>query len=130
MKPLKITDLSVGDWVQGRTGTKAKILGIENWSDGYALNVRISEKDIGNVSLASAFCVPITPQILEQNGFKANEHSDKIYEYNEHNCLVQYFFVNNKLCIRNNNAIDVEIHSVHQLQHALRLAGVNKEIKL
>lgn len=34
MDKLKITDLSVGDWVSDKHGNCAKILGIENWSDG------------------------------------------------------------------------------------------------
>lgn len=126
MKQLKITDLSIGDWVD-IYGKVSQIRKISKVDFSGLITIWGASMPYG---LGAVIPIPITPQILEQNGFKANEHSDKVYEYNEHNCLVQYFFVNHKLCIRNNNAIDVEIHSVHQLQHALRLAGIDKEIRL
>ena len=126
MKPLKITDLSIGDWVD-IYGNVSKIRKISKVDFSGLITIYGASMPYG---LGAVSPIPITQEILEQNGFKANEHSDKVYEYNVHNCLMQYFFVNHKLCIRNNNAIDVEIHSIHQLQHALRLAEVNKEIKL
>ncbi len=126
MEQIKITDLSIGDWVD-MYGKVFRIRKISKVDFSGLITLYGASMPYG---LGVVRPIPITPQILEQNGFKANEHSDKVYEYNEHNCLVQYFFVNHKLCIRNSNAIDVEIHSVHQLQHALRLAGTNKEIRL
>lgn len=126
MEQVKITDLSVGDWVDiyGKVSQIRKISKVD-FSGLITLYSTGLPYGLGDVRP-----IPITPEILEQNGFKANEHSDKVYEYSVHNCLVQYFFVNHKLCIRNSNAIDVEIHSVHQLQHALRLAGADKKIRL
>lgn len=126
MNHIKITDLSIGDWVDiyGKVFRIRKISKVD-FSGLITLYGASMPYGLGVVRP-----IPITPQILEQNGFKANEHSDKVYEYNEYNSLVQYFFVNHKLCIRNSNAIDVEIHSVHQLQHALRLAGIGKDIVL
>lgn len=126
MKPLKITDLSIGDWVDiyGKVFRVRKISKLD-FSGLITLYGASMPYGLGVISP-----IPITPQILEKNGFKANEHSDKVYEYNENDSLVQYFFVNHKLCIRNSNAIDVEIHSVHQLQHALRLVGIGKNIVL
>lgn len=126
MNHIKITDLSIGDWVD-IYGKVFRIRKIGKVDFRGLITLYGANRPYG---LGVIRPIPITPQILEQNGFKANEYSDKVYEYNEHNSLVQYFFVNHKLCIRNSNAIDVEIHSVHQLQHALRLAGIGKVIVL
>lgn len=127
MRKLKITSLSVGDWVCDKNGNSAKILGIENWSDGCMLNIRRCGVDVGMVPLASAHPIPITPEILEKNGFE---------EYNGiwhlPNSYIE-FYRNKDSWGRTVNCGEYVIYSikyVHELQHALRLEGVEKEIEL
>lgn len=129
MATLKISDLSVGDWVQDKNGIYAKVIGVENWSNGYFLNIELHGVNVGVTPLASVYPIPITAEILEANGFAPDEYSNKIWSFIAERELIQYFFVNHKLCIRNHrNAVDVDVLHIHQLQHALRLAGLDKEI--
>ena len=126
---MRIEELSVGDWVQDKKGTKAQILGIENWSDGYELNVRLKGVDVGNTPATSAHPIPLTPEILEMNGWR-NDKADR------------NFFATDEVYIYNHEGvwrlrpkspellIVVDIKHVHQLQRALRLLGVEKEIEL
>jgi hypothetical protein len=134
MEKIDIRDLSIGDWVQDKNGKYAQILGIEDWSDGYVLNVRINGVDVGCVPASSAHPIPITQEILEKNGVKKNG------EYNEWNIgeLNERPFIGVSLDRQSIRVkyfgtdifIESKVVSAHQLQHALRLAGVGKEIEL
>ena len=96
--------------------------------------------------------IPLTPEILEKNRFKKTESdtlsqtwawaekSEKIYNrwvqitfYNEPINGVSYL-TKIETCSRKGDGVDnihsCDIESVHDLQHALRLCGINLEIKL
>ena len=89
------------------------------------------EKDI-NVHYYTFMCnpVPLTPEILEKNGFKfmTNLWYLKIKEGKP----IQIAFKNNNVITLSINAtpIPIDLKFVHQLQHALRLYGIEKEIEL
>jgi hypothetical protein len=82
--------------------------------------------------------IPLTPEILEKNGFVKGE----IYEgyssivFTNGNISISWFKSAMWYRLRIYNALgDTElcsaiVHNVHQLQHALRLAGLGKEIEL
>lgn len=139
MAQLKISTLSVGDWVQDKEGTPAKILGIEQWSGEYYLNVEVNGADVGNVIAKGALPIPITPEILEKNGFKdvsgglfryeREWRDDKIAvmlcSFDEELWFVDFDFRGGR-CVRTN----IPIFYINQLQHILSLAGVDKEIGL
>lgn len=138
MDKIKIEDLSIGDWVQDKNGTYAQILGIENWSDGYVLNVRINGVDVGCVPASSAHPIPITPEILEKNGWKLSksnwfEFEDGEWKINiwigKSKCNIE---ISQKREIYASTYADIQVikSNINTLQHALRLAGVDKEITL
>lgn len=131
MAQLKINDLSVGDWVQDANGIYAQILGIENWSDGYMLNVRINGVNVGCVPASSAHPIPITPEILEKNGFEVCDDTARLKLDRPHSLWLFKEKERWDLHIpMGGQHINLQIEHVHQLQHALRLAGVEKEIEL
>lgn len=136
MATLKISDLSVGDWVQDKNGIYAKVLGMENWSNGYFLNIELHGVNVGVTPLASVHPIPITAEILEKNGFESTTkpnvftltHGElQLYVSKE---LDGWYmsFVNfmERLCILQ----EIRKSYIHELQHALRFAGVEKEINL
>lgn len=132
MAQLKISDLSVGDWVQDKEGTPAKILGIEQWSGEHYL--KVNGVDVGNVIAEGALPIPITPEILEKNGFIKNGAYNEwnIGEWDERP-FIGVSLERQSLRVKHfGNDIFIEGKElfVHQLQHALRLAGVDKEIEL
>lgn len=141
MSKIRVEELSIGDWVQDKNGKYAQILGIENWSDGYVLNVRINGVDVGCVPASSAHPIPITPEMLEKNGWRndgmyailrIDEHLHLEYYYHEHRLRKWYCGIDEWTNHAKVNDITFQAHcySVHHLQHALRLAGVDKEITL
>ena len=135
---IKITDLSVGDWVQDKNGTKAQILGIENWSDGYILNVRIKGVDIGHIRADSVYPIPITPEILEKNGcerLKDWNNPERLSYAAEDYYATGWMGKDTWNCGVHNDNIDelviiAKAKYVHELQHALRLAGSTRDIEI
>lgn len=140
---MKIQELSVGDWVIvddcDKTLTK-RVSAI----DGTRNQVGIVKNNRGGIYW---YCddeiqpIPITTEILEQNGFTRWERGSNKGDYyldiprTKRVWLYYDFGVYKMAYIRNTGGCETffkcrDIASVHQLQHALRLAGVEKEIEL
>ena len=82
---------------------------------------------------------PLTPEILEKNGFE--NIGDDTYQLEEKPCWFWVDFFNHQYgCEYDTSTHEYEddehrlklygIPSVHELQHALRLCGIEKEIEL
>lgn len=134
MAEIKISDLSVGDWISDKNGIVAQVRGIEHWSDGYVVNVRTKAGTITNITEEGVCPIPLLPKILEKNGFRKNGY------YNEWNLgewddipFIGISLDRQSMRIKNFSTdifISCKVVYVHQLQHALRLAGVGKEIEV
>ena len=72
--------------------------------------------------------IPLTPEILEKNGFVNLQHSNCYHIYDN----LYFSFELNELYVNEGyeNSKVCNIHYVHELQHALRLCGIDKEIIL
>lgn len=139
MATLNISDLSVGDWIQDKNGIYAKVLGIENWSNGYSLNIELHGVNVGVTPLTSAHPIPITAEMLEKNGFedkgsslfryerewRGDESAVNICSFDEELWFADFEFRDGRTCMSN-----IPIFYINQLQHVLRLVGVEKEINL
>lgn len=148
MATLKISDLSVGDWVMvyGKPRKISVLAEVWNGSNevlvGYVVHVNpngynvVYYKPIEHIKP-----IPITAEILEKNGWstdgmyaflRIDEHRHLEYYYHEHRLRKYYCGVDEWQNHAKVNDITFAVHcySVHQLQHALRLAGVDKEINL
>lgn len=140
MATLKISGLSVGDWVNVKWKDDDKWPGqISEISCTGRLEARLLDDIPFNARCTIEFVepIPITPEILEANGFE--EHCGGIFRYewmwqgessgitlcslDEELWFVDLFFKEGKDIMCN-----IPTFSVHQLQHILRLAGVEKEI--
>ena len=126
MGNLKITDLSVGDWVsidgEPRRVSKLNVTGLVQFfnSPNY-FGVGVIEP------------IPITPELLEKNGFNKNG------EYNEWNIgtwrtpyLLGVSLERPAIAIKWNGSRDCidQAKYVHELQHALRLVGNTRKIEI
>lgn len=140
---LKISDLAVGDWVLDGNNNPAQILAIENWSDGYVLNVQIKDVGIGVVAITRVRPIAITPEILENNGFRCIAVGDNgpstprqnymRYEKWRVETLWGYrdlFFDRMTKRYRFSGMNEYTFTEVHKLQHALRFSNFEKEIIL
>lgn len=137
MATVKISDLSVGDWVR-YNGRDYQVKSIHGDFERVTL---IGNKEQREESIYTINPIVISAEILEKNGW----NSDGMYAFlriDEH-CHLEYYFHEHRLrkyyCGVDewqNHAKVTDItfgahcYSVHQLQHALRLVGVDKEINL
>lgn len=136
---MKPEELQLGDIVTTTpSGMPIKVVAIHRKKVAYhACTDRFSWVRIGLLQP-----IPLTPEILEMNGFvKYNEVSDTppydkdeegnmYYSYKGEQKFWGWWQPNNVYLIPVNAMVDLEIKFVHQLQHALRLCRIDKEIKI
>lgn len=136
---MKATELMIGDIVSVTpSGMPIRIAAIHRKKVAYhACNDSFSWVRIGLLQP-----IPLTPEILEKNGFvKYNEVSDTppydqdeegnmYYSFKGEHKFWGWWQPNNIYFIPVNAMVDLEIKFVHQLQHALRLCGIDKEIEI
>lgn len=129
MATLKISELSVGDWVQDNYGNYVKVEGIWQGSNfNYQVDAR-RDGVIGTTVLCNIHPIPITAEILEKNGFECVEEDVDIALYGTPSCSIFHTKGISRYRLDTPQA-SVACWNIHDLQHALRLAGVDKEINL
>ena len=123
---MEATELMIGDWVYSTFCDKpCKVIGIEQYESEY-VNVKVTNvtgaKDINSLSF-----IPLTPEILEKNGWYVPllkswwEHPDIAF------WMKAYTDGTFELMIDEDSDISFcTIRFVHELQHALRLCGLNE----
>ena len=126
MATLKISDLSVGDWVICN-GFKATIAGYN--AESGSIQVLTKQKNKMWFGLDDIEPIPITAEILDKNGFKCFCEDADTTLYGTPLCSI--FHTKGTLRYKlYTPPASVVCWNIHQLQHALRLAGVDKEINL
>lgn len=137
---MKITELSIGDWVRYDRGTDAvQIMGIYVRNNQECVVMSDSYFPDGVIGFVEHISpIPLTPKILEKNGWH-----DYISKYNDD--VEDVCYENGDIIAHSFSSIyfkggeyyfgeesgyfkTLTIKYVHQLQNALRLAGVEKEI--
>lgn len=137
MATLKISELSVGDWVKA-SGVAKRVHSIEYQNGAYFVN--FSDPDTNSEDYIHAPFIepiPITAEILEKNGFVTNGGAYK-WSNKKHRVFVGLKGFPHSVDIEEmdeqfvtkSSRIEVSQLYAHQLQHALRLAWVDKEINL
>ena len=131
MATLKISDLSVGDWVyydKGNTPYSIRSIYRTGIQDCVVLNDSVFPE--GVICFVDRLKpIPITAEILEKNGFECIEEDADIALYGTPSCSI--FHTKGTLRYRfDTPQASVVCWFVHELQHALRLAGVEEEINL
>lgn len=142
MATLKISELSVGDWVyydKGDTPYSIRSIYRTGRQDCVVLNDSVfPEGVIGFVEALRP--IPITAEVLEKIGFTRGQRG-AFYHYlrlDKNRTLYIHASTNgwrveityDAAGILRTTHLMPDMNSVHQLQHALRLAGVDKEINL
>ena len=76
--------------------------------------------------------IPLTPEILEKNGFVKSKYGEMILDEelgtSEIYLVLEPTYDEEYYWWRVNYELITKIKSVHELQHALRLVGIEKEI--
>ena len=130
---LRSLDLMIGDWVY-RPDCYDKVKEIRQSGIIGFDSLR------GLIGFSELKPIPLTPEILEKNGFErapqisdvepfdVDEEGNKHYSYNK--TFWGWLQPDNIFCIPANGMGWLHIKYVHQLQHALKLCGIKKEIVL
>ena len=120
---MKATELMIGDWV-GRVFDDKRIDYRQvDW-------IRTGEIGMRYQKVWAIGCIepiPLTAKILEKNGFVFREDNDimcgEYYLHNQSTFAIKMF---NGYLVGMCMGEDLEFHYVHELQHALRLCGLNE----
>ena len=118
-------DLMIGDWVQGfLPDTYSQVCGIINECQVAIMSggayMEVSNEDIRPI--------PLTPEILEKNGFTNGQFYGELL-YSRWQIQADCFSIR----FRREDTEEggsFRCKYVHELQHALRLCGIDKEIVL
>lgn len=139
MATLKISELSVGDWVHHDLyEPDMRVATI--YRDTEWIEAEGSSGLVVRCHLRHVHPIPITAEILEKNGLVRHERDAD----NPKRVVLSNHFIMARTYddvewwrvliydeeIPSKELFNGIIYSVHQLQHALRLAGVDKEINL
>ena len=108
---MKVTDLMIGDWIEDGY-KKAQVTSIT--CDG----IVETTSAISNIEVVDP--IPLTDEILTKNGWFALDE----YRYEGDVALAKE---SSGFRLKNTN---ICVNYVHQLQHLLRLSGIEKEIEL
>jgi hypothetical protein len=135
MATLKISELSVGDWVR-YGGRDYQVKEIDGFCNRVSL---VGNKEQRVESIKSIHPIPITAEMLESNGFvdkgsrlfpyerewRGGKSTVNICSFDEELWFVDVEFRDGPTCMS-----DIPLIYIHQLQHILRLIEVDKEINL
>ena len=132
---MESNELMIGDWVRvKRTQKIVKVKEVKQSciyteDNGYEYN--------------EIEPIPLVPEIVEKNGFKPyvpENHLETVYSYQDVSKAVadelyalwpyrdgSFYLL---LRIDGKDMVRMDVHYIHQLQHAFRLCGIEKEIEL
>ena len=127
----------IGDYVNYR-GQIIKVTSL--YDKGGSNEVGWSDKESVWVNGRCIEPIPLTPEILEKNGFEKQWQDNYEYSDDDENLNMTFFPKSSNYTNGAYDYIDIEkgcmtinempIEFVHELQHALRLCGIEKEIIL
>jgi hypothetical protein len=136
---MKATDLMIGDWVL-YDGKPNIITEVSEIIHGEATVCFVGNNYMANMDEIEP--IPLTPEILEKNGFtkstpppgihakcyeldnKKDKYNLTIADYNRYKRLLLNVDSEDSECF------NIKCDYVHELQHALRLCRIKKEIEL
>lgn len=119
---MKANELMIGDWVRTEAGALI-VAGV-----GPKIYCRANDGNPTHLwEVTSIEPIPLTAEILEKNGFRVRS---SWAEYEDDDCTIELFGAN--ISIKNGRGpwVRGKWSFVHELQHALRLCGIDKEIEL
>ena len=144
---MKLEDLSIGDWVQAvqgcgvegeeRLSPPMRIVSLGAGAGGWVnLMIDPEQGDPFEYEPCEIRGIDITQEMLEKSGFeKKNYDNGKMWDWVCDNICVRKFADEDSYrCIImdsvHHRTSMVFVNYTHQIQHALRLAGIEKEIEV
>ena len=121
---MKINELTIGDWVLDGT-TQAQITGIT--CDG---EIETTFNEHSNIELIEP--IPITQEILDKNEFVKEDNDTYVWRHESGLERIIWFDegYTTVVSVRCDRNYEGHCYDVHELQHALKICGIRKEIVL
>lgn len=124
---IRADELMVWDWVQ-----------VEDACAGYKIPCKVTyvqDKRIGllgdlfvnSLEIECIQPIPLTPEILEKNGFVCCQYC---HEWKNGEAIVQIAFPNCRMKNGEKEFSTDKMQYIHELQHAIRLCGIEKDITI
>lgn len=144
---MKATDLMIGDWVYVN-GLTQQVFDLAYNQNEKELTVGVLDPQGDVYQCFYGFDhvepIPLTGEILEKNGFvngilrvfatpflrQRVWSKVEVYEYRPYRVGKQINAYRLMIGGKESSGVDIHINHVHELQHAFRLCGIEKEIKL
>ena len=135
----------IGDWVYDskRSQYPMQVVAVFGERNGTICDLDLdfegNEGGVWECKADEVVPIPITAEILEKNGFRFEKYTSKMWtrgHFTEDEIIEIGLWADKGVgirCHRRNDSDAVRLfnaHYVHQLQQALRLCGIDKEIKL
>ena len=134
---MRVSELQIGDYVNYR-GQVIKVTSL--YDKGGSNEVGWSNKESVWVNADNVEPIPLTPEILEKNGFEKQWQDNYEYFNDDENLNIIFHPKSSNYTNGAYDYIDIEkgcltinempISFVHELQHTLRLCETDKEIEL
>lgn len=135
-----------GDLVSVYVGIKkylVEVIGVENENEGLLYQIKFPNGEIQYADNGNIVPIPLTPKILEKNGWKRNggQYSFTFKSYTEHKVEYIGFFIkmfkdvhdmlkHRYFQITHEDKVICGCFYVHQLQHHLFGLGLNHEMEV
>ena len=129
---MKTNEFMVGDLIEVISNDHLKYVRIKEIYQSSILTEE-SEFESEEIGIDNIKPIPLTPEILEKFGWKYNNYNNET-EYEE-----EYYVDENGIDIHINvkkfeirciDAVNIQLKYLHELQHALKLCGIEKNIEL
>lgn len=125
---MKANELMIGDWVKAKDIEYAQISFIDQYGD---IGLDMKDESKNPFQEQEIDPIPLTDEILEANGFeKFGDCCLHKLQLEEERIIIQANLVYIEIYSTSRHERMLRLHSVkfhvHQLQHALRLCGLNE----
>lgn len=129
---MKREDLMIGDWVYNKHHKKyICITPYDFFTHGHLPSGRqyfIGEPEV--ISGRDLEPIPLTPEILEKNGFIKKEYRWILLDSYTKDKLIVLLNAANCFALLTTEGMTLAFQYVHELQHFYRLCGIHKEIEI
>lgn len=125
----KVTDLMVGDWIHNNYTNENYQL----WNAFFSQATNFDKRMDATLEDCNCEPVPLTDEILKANGFHREGGVSYWHEGGRDASIIYWSKEKTELiigCSSDDYFVKMPVRYVHELQHAFRLAGIDKEIKL
>ena len=128
---MEANELMIGDWVRTNLG---HIIQVESITEDEINLEWNGNESYGGINIKEVESIPLTPEILEKIGFETRPNIGYIIDDWDGTQIIYGSWDHNLRIIKNyKTCLDIETFddiAVHELQHALRLCEIEKEIEL